>query len=337
MRITTTTGSRSKYDPRSDILERGFLLVIASFAKQSYNYKMRSKLFLWFSVLYLGFWGGAIGVLGKFALVSFTPLQLIFFRLAFSILIFGLILLARQKLWITLRGIFKDARYYIFLALSGVGGGMILGFLGLRATTAISYDLLFNASGFFIVILGSWLYADKVSRLDKFLLAVAFLGMGFVVMSHGSIIEALRGGSLFGDALVILGGLGWALYTVVGARSIKRNSARGALNNVFGSFIFAAIVLGTYVFVFEPVNFLTLNAGAVTSAIVLGIFATAILFVLWFRFAETADGTATALVALSENIGGVIFPILFLGEALTWLGMIGAVLIIAPLVVREYQ
>lgn len=297
----------------------------------------RSRVFLWLCVLYLGFWGGAIGVLGKFALVSFTPLQLILLRLVSAILIFGLILLARRKLSGTLRGIFKDARYYIFLAISGVGGGMILGFLGLRATTAISYDLLFNASGFFIVILGSWLYAEKVSRLDKFLLAIAFLGMGFIVMSHGSIVEAIRNGSLFGDILVILGGLGWAFYTVVGAKSIRKDPARGALNNVFGSFIFAAAALAAYVLIFEPVNFRTLETGAIISAVLLGIFATAILFVLWFRFAETADGTATALVALSENIGGVVFPIIFLGESLTLFGIIGAVFIIAPLIIREYR
>lgn len=310
---------------------------LAGEAWQSYNIVMRSKIFLWFCVLYLGFWGGAIGVLGKFALTGFTPLQLILFRLIFSILIFGLILSARRKLWATLTGIFKDARYHLFLAISGVGGGMILGFLGLRATTAISYDLLFNASGFFIVILGSWLYAEKVSRLDKFFLAAAFLGMGFIVMSHGSVAEAIRNGSLLGDALVILGGLGWALYTVIGAKSIKRDPSRSALNNVFGSFIFAAMALGAYVFVFEPVNFSALETGAVISAVILGIFATAILFVLWFRFAENADGTATALVALSENIGGVIFPIIFLGESLTWLGAIGAVLIITPLIIREYR
>lgn len=297
----------------------------------------RARLFLWFCVLYLGFWGGAIGVLGKWALTGFTPLQLIFVRLAISCILFGLWLWTRGQLSSTLKHIIRDAPYYLFLAASGVGGGMILGFLGLRATTAISYDLLFNASGFFIVLLGSWFYAEKVSRLDKLLLATAFLGMGFIVMSHGSLLESLSGGSLWGDTLVILGGLGWALYTVVGAKSRRADQSRNALSNVFGSFLFAAIALGAYIYIFQPIDSGALTAQAMLSALVLSVFATAILFVLWFRFAERADGASTALVALSENIGGVALPIIFLGEKLTLLGALGAILIIVPLIIREYH
>jgi drug/metabolite transporter (DMT)-like permease len=295
-----------------------------------------SRLLLWLAVLYLGFWGGAIGVLAKWAFEGLTPLQLIAARLVISCAVFSVILIWRGELGKTMRSFTRDKAYYAFMGLVGVGGGMILGFLGLSMTTAISYDLLFNVSGLLIVVFGSVLYGERIQRRDLCLLAIAFAGTVLVIGRDGSLLQGVFGGNLRGDALCLLAAVGWALYTVVGAKTAKAYSSRSALGNVFGPFLAASCVLVPYVAVFEPVNpaVITWRVGAATAT--LGVFATALLFVLWFRFAESSNGTSTALVALSENLGGVILPMFLLGETLTALGVVGAVLIVVPLVLHEY-
>lgn len=297
---------------------------------------LRSRLLLCLTVLYLGFWGGAIGVLAKWAFEGLTPLQLIASRLVISCAMFSLILVSRGEFLKTVAGFMNDKAYYIFMGIVGVGGGMILGFLGLSLTTAVSYDLLFNVSGLLIVVFGSALYGERVSRLDKLLLLVAFVGVALIIGRDGSLLQSVSGGNIWGDVLCLFAAVGWALYTVVGSKTSKAYSSRSPLGNVFGPFLFASCVLVPYVAVFEPVNpaAVTWRVGAAT--LVLSVFATALLFLLWFRFAEASDGTSTALVALSENLGGVFFPMFFLGETLSGLGVVGAALVIAPLVLHEY-
>jgi drug/metabolite transporter (DMT)-like permease len=172
--------------------------------------------------------------------------------------------------------------------------------------------------------------------LDKALLAVAFAGTLLIVGRSGSIVDAVMGGSIIGDLLTLVAGAGWAIYTVVGAKTAKAYASRSGIKNVFGPFLLATCVLLPYTWVFEPVSMASVTWRAASATLVLSIFATALLFIMWLRFAEKSDGATTALVALSENLGGVFLPIVFLGEGLTLPGAIGAVLIIVPLVLREY-
>ncbi len=296
----------------------------------------RSRAVTWLLVLYLGFWGGAIGVLAKWALVGLTPIQLITGRLVISCALFAAMLLGRGELGKTLICLWRDKAYYAFLALVGVGGAMVLGFMGLARTTAISWDLLVNTSGLLMVVFSSVLYGDRVSRLDKVLLMSALVGVALIVGRNGSVAEAVAGGSIFGDILTLSSAIGWALYTVVGGKTARVYDSRSALKNVFGSFLLASLVLVPYVCVFEPVNWSVVTWQVGASTLVLSVFATALLFVLWFRFVENSGGIAAALVSLSENLSGVFLPILFLGEGLTPLVILGAILVIAPLVIREY-
>ena len=213
---------------------------------------------------------------------------------------------------------------------------MVLGFMGLARTTAISWDLLVNTSGLLMVVFSSVLYGDRVSRLDKVLLMSALVGVALVVGRNGSVAEAVAGGSIFGDILTLSSAIGWALYTVVGGKTARVYDCRSALKNLFGSFLLASLLLVPYVCVFEPVNWSVVTWQVGASTLVLSVFATALLFVLWFRFVENSGGIAAALVSLSENLSGVFLPILFLGEGLTPLVILGAILVIAPLVIREY-
>jgi len=99
----------------------------------------------------------------------------------------------------------------------------------------------------------------------------------------------------------------------------------------------ASIPLSIYIDQVEPFERAQMTTGAIASALILAIFGTALLFLLWFRFVETSSGATSAMVALSENIGGVIFPMIFLGEALTLRAGFGGAIIISALVLMEYR
>ena len=77
--------------------------------------------------------------------------------------------------------------------------------------------------------------------------------------------------------------------------------------------------------------------GSILSALLLSVFSTAILFVLWFFLIQKRGGILAAFVGLSENIGGVLFPMFILGEQMTWATTIGGSLILGAILCHEIQ
>ncbi len=284
-------------------------------------------------ILYLGFWGGSIGVLGKWSFESFSPVQLIFIRVFVTLLILGTILVVKGRFTDSLQKIVANLRHFTALAFWGVGAAMVLGFVGLGATSAIAYDLLFNLSGVLMVAVSWYGYREKVGGRELGLLSLALVGTALIIIRPSS--DGVH--SIFGDVLVLLASLGWAIYSVVGGKAVKKQPELDPLTNLFGSFMLASIPLSIYIDQVEPFERAQMTTGAIASALILAIFGTALLFLLWFRFVETSSGATSAMVALSENIGGVIFPMIFLGEALTLRAGFGGAIIISALVLMEYR
>lgn len=294
----------------------------------------------WLLILYLGFWGGAIGVLGKLAFPLFSPLQLIFVRIVVTLLIFTGLLFLKGKLTRSIYLVFKHIAHFIFLSATGVFAAMVLGFAGLKLTTAIHYDLLFNLSAVFIAVFSFLFFHENIKKRDLFLFVIALLGTFFIITGGNFNLEIFKGGSIRGDLLVLGAAAGWGLYSVIGATSRKRHPELTPLLTVFGSFLLAVIFLLPYIIVNDPIDLIkvfdTAYLGALSSALLLSVASTAVLFMLWFKFIEQSGGLLASFVALSENVGGVILPILLLGESLTFWTALGGVMIVIPIILQEY-
>ena len=129
-----------------------------------------------FVVLYIAIAGGAIGVLGKLAMPVFEPITLIAFRVVVSMLFLSVFLYMRGSLAETFQIVWERRKWFMALALIGVGGGMILGFLGLEKTTAIQYDLLFNLSPLFMVLFATLFLALRMGKKSIILFGIALVG-----------------------------------------------------------------------------------------------------------------------------------------------------------------
>ncbi len=288
-------------------------------------------------VLYLAIFGGAIGLFGKLALADFSPTQLIFMRLFISLIFLGAIFAYQNRLRQVIRTVFHHWLDFISLALSGVGGGMVVGFLGLSRTTAVDYGLLFNISAVFIVAFAVPLLHETVRLRDSLLLGVALFGAALIVTEGNFSYGFLRNENLIGNILIICAAAGWGFYSVRGVALGRENKDINSSVCVFGSFIFGSLALLPYIIFLDPFRAVSFtNLGAVSAALALAILATAILFYLWFEFINREGGLLAGFVALLENIGGAIFPVIFLREKLTGPIVLGGIIIIIALAVQDY-
>lgn len=296
----------------------------------------KSRLMLALLIVYLAVAGGAIGVMAKLAMPAFTPVAMVFFRVAISLAVFAALLAAHGKLRATCGVIARRRKTFAALGALGVIAAEVVGFWGLERTTAIHYDLIFNMSALAIVASAAWLLRERVSRRDVVLLAAALLGAAIVV-TNGRLMDGFSGATLAGDGLVFMAALGWGLYSTMGPRLAKDVPAIDLLGVTFGSFLAGVVMLLPFV-LSEPSFGITpaaVTTKTVTALVLLAVVGTALLFPLWFFFVKNFGGVWGALVSLSENIGGVVFPMLFLGERLTVATAIGGALIVAAIMAKE--
>lgn len=281
-------------------------------------------------------------MLGKFALDIFSPLQLIFVRLLIATLVFTLILLRQKNFFKTLSAIFSRLPYFLILGVCGIGLAMITGFFGLKLTTAIHYDLLFNIGAIFIAIFSYIHFRERIHPRAIIFFLTALGGTWLIVTQARFSFEIFQGGTIKGDLLVIGAALGWALYSVLGKIISKQDPKVTSIAIVYGSFLVSGIMMVPYILFQEPIFFSGLDIkggevlGALGATVALAVFATAILFWAWFHFLQKSTGILASMVVLSENVGGVIFPIIFLGEHLTIWTAFGGLMIIVPLFIEEY-
>lgn len=298
----------------------------------------KSRLMLALLIVYISVAGGAIGVMAKLAMPAFASVTIVFFRVAISLAAFAALLIARGRFRATCGVIARRWKTFVALGALGVIAAEVVGFWGLGRTTAIHYDLIFNMSALAIVASAAWLLRERVGRRDIALLTVALLGAAIVV-TNGRLANGFSRATLAGDGLVFFGALGWGLYSTMGPRLAKDVPAIDLLGVTFGSFL-AGIVMLTPLVLSEHSFGITpaaVTAKTVTALVLLAVIGTALLFPLWFFFVKNFGGVWGALVSLSENIGGVVFPMLFLGEQLTVATAVGGVLIIAAIVAKEWK
>lgn len=298
---------------------------------------MRQKLKIIEMILYIAFFGGAIGALGKFALTAFQPKMLIFLRLFIAIIFFTLILQWRKKLrdaWVLL---FKRASDFFILALSGIGGGMLIGFWGLSRTTAVNYNFLFNASSLFMVVCAILLLKEKLSLRDGILLIITLIGAGIIVTNGKWQVLNFGGRYAYGDLLVLAGAIGWAFYLIYGSYVQRKDLRIDSITLVYNTFVIGAILFFPYDVLFNGEFIIgSVTKNAIIAALLLGIFSTAILFYIWFEIIRIEGGVLGGFVVLGENISGVILPILLLGERPTIAVWIGGTFIIGAILFKEF-
>lgn len=290
-----------------------------------------------FLILYLSIFGGAIGVFAKIALIAFSPLTTIFFRILISLLFFSAIFIAQKRFSAVLKTVFGNWKKLAVLALACVGAAMITGFIGLRYTTAINYGLIYNLSSIFILIFSVFWLGEKLKKLDALFIFLAFFGAG-VIATNGKLDFNILESHVFGDFLVLISAVGWALYSVLGAKFSRKNAELDSPTINFGTFLIAFIALLPVV-ILSPsygINFPALNLKTIVGLSGLSVFSTAILFFLWLKFVDKQGGIWATIISLSENLAGVLLPIVFLSEKLTLPMFVGGVLIIAAVFGKEY-
>ncbi|UPM42298.1 DMT family transporter [Halocatena salina] len=279
-----------------------------------------TKRYLLAPLLAAALWGGMY-VVSKWGFGAIPPLTLAFVRVVLgAATLFVLVRLTKPQ------RSFSRVEWYRFGVLAvWVAVTMATQFLGTALTTASQGALLTVLTPVFTLVLAVSLLDESLTRQKLFGMALATVGTVIVVGDRYGV--SVAGGQLHGIGLLLLASLGWAAYTVYGKPLVRRYSA---LETATYSTILAVPLMTVLVPIelasvsIDPVG--VLEQPTVLGAVVyLGVFSTALAWYLWYKGLEYVDAGTVAVFFFAQPVVGVAFGVVFLGEAVSPLFVIGGI------------
>ncbi len=264
----------------------------------------------------------------KIAVQEVGPITLVAFRALFGLL-FGIVVILIQR--VQLPRTFRAWFPLLLLGLTNVAIPFFLISWGEKSIDSAVASILDATVPLFTILIAHYLLKDdKITVPKVFGLVVGFGGI-IVLMSKDI---GTSPSSLFGQVAVIVASMFYAISAVY-ARKMTEDTP-GILRSA-GPLVSATAIMWLGTLIFEsPVKIPQIGITWV-ALLFLGIFGSGLAFVLAYYLIHEIGPTRTTMVTYLFPLGGVILGITFLHEQLTWLVITGAVLIIASLVIANWE
>ena len=262
-------------------------------------------------------WGSGF-VASAVALDHFTPYQILAIRFLIGIVLLSLVFFKKLK-HIKKSTIIKGSIIGVFLYLA-----FALQTVGLVYTTPSKNAFLTAVNVVIVPFIAFFIFKRKMDKFELFGALLAIIGIGILSLK-------LSGGVNFGDFLTLLCAVAFAFHIFYTAQFVKNEDP--VLLTVVQ--MAAATVLGFIVVLFKGETNFVANVEGVSAVLYLGVFSTTIAFLLQTVAQKYTTETKAAIILSTEAFWGMIFSVIILSEVLTAKMAIGAILILAAIIISE--
>ncbi len=201
--------------------------------------------------------------------------------------------------------------------------------IGLEYTSASNAMLLENTAPLFVVIGLFVIWRQNISAIEIISTLLAVVGVFFTVRRDFT----LAGEEMLGDLLEISAGLVWAVFIVASSRALSATAGiNDRMNYLFGVFAVSAVLMTPFLFLAD--YHMTLLDLALL--VLLGIFPTAIAYMLWYEAAARVSTVTAALLFSLSIIFTFFFAFVFLGEEIVPDMVIGGALIVIGVALSKF-
>lgn len=265
-------------------------------------------------------WGASFP-LTKAALSYLGPTSIAFLRWAISSAVLLALLVRRDKLSAAATLMRQEGPRTLWVALTGITLFYFLENTAMETTTAINAGVLANLTTVFMVLLGTLLLGERLTRLEWAAMGVAMLGALLVSQGAGHLTVDRAG--LTGDLLMIAATFFAAIYSIGGKRLVARHEPDVVMTMI----AIAGTVMLLPLALREGLHF-DLPWQVWASLALLGIGSGALANVWWLQILSYTDASRAAMMLLLIPIVSTAMAVLLLDEPLTPTVLVGAVLVI---------
>ena len=218
------------------------------------------------------------------------------------------------------------------MMLSGclIGFNWIFLFEAYNYTSVARATLSYNMQAI-IVILISPLVLKEHLGIRK-LICAAFAVFGMVLVS-GALSQDAAGGSALGIGLGLLGAFTYAIVVILNKRIFIGNSYFKA----FVQMVCASAAVLPYLFFKQEMKIVISDGRAFILILIMGVVHTGLAYILYFSAIQRLKGQSSAMLSYIDPVSALIFSVIFLGESISPLSLLGAVMIIGASLAAEFR
>ncbi|MBC8645916.1 MAG: DMT family transporter [Thermoanaerobaculia bacterium] len=258
-----------------------------------------------------------------------SPAALIFARAGLgSLLLFGFLTLRREA------PPPRDA--WGALALMGFVGVALHGMLqayALTLTSAVKSGWLIGLIPLWSAVLAAVFLGERFGRRKAAGLALGFLGAVLVVTGGRLGSDVLRLPSTRGDLLFIVSTVNWAVYSVLGHRTLRRlGPFRATAGAMAAGWLF---LLPLFLAARGWSDYGRLSATGWAALLFLGIGASGLGYLFWYGALERIEASRVAAFLYLEPLVTLAAAVVLLGEAVTLEALAGGLLLLAGVAVVQ--
>ncbi|MDZ7960754.1 MAG: DMT family transporter [Aulosira sp. DedQUE10] len=200
---------------------------------------------------------------------------------------------------------------------------------GLSLTSPATAQVIVQLSSVFLG-LGGLIFFKERYHLHQWM-GVSVLTLGYILFFHEQLTNLITSYQtyLFGSSLIVLGAAAWAIYALAQKQLLKSWSSAQIMLVVYGgcAVLFTPFATNKTIFTLSNLHFCTLIFCALNTVIAYGAFAESLAH--WEASRVSAVLALAPIVTLiAVWIASVIAPFLLLREKFTFLGLIGAALVV---------
>ena len=221
-------------------------------------------------------------------------------------------------------------RLLIPYLISGVllGFGWLTLFYGFKHTSISSAIIIYNMCPVYVMLLAPLVLKETISKIQMAVIFISFLGL-FLIVGH----NLAEGYGYMGLILSAISGMIYATIVLIN-RSIKVRVDNSTAT--FAQILAAMIVLLPFVLI--DGNILTvihLDVVAVIYTILLGVLHTGVAYTMFFSLYAHMKSVEIVSFSFLEPLFGILLSVIFVGETLTFVQIIGGILILGSTYLGE--
>lgn len=284
----------------------------------------KSKIIPYLEVTFAVVVWGATFIATKIALREVSPATIVWLRFAMGTAILGAVVIARKQFAL------PEKREWLYLAMLGFIGVTFHQWLqatGLQTAKATTTAWIVATTPVFIALLGWLALKEKLNWVQTGGIAVAAFGV-LLIVSKGNFSALFTGEEgAFGDLLIFISALNWAVYTILSRRELARHPAARMM---FFVMLLGWLFTNIWIFGFGPgtseiKNLTTLGWNAV---LVLGVFGSGLAYIAFYDALQAIPASQLGAFFNIEPLVTALLAAFMINEAITAVSLIGGAIII---------
>ena len=280
---------------------------------------------LFLTIIASSLWGTSFPAI-KIGLQYMDAYTFVFLRFFFALLVMFALIFLTKKFSFNF-----NKRLMLFLGVTN-GLAYLLQYIGMSYTSASKSSLLVNLTVVWVALLSPILIKEKIGRKKLSGVILSLIGILFITTNLN--FESLGIGNIFGDFTVILSGIIWALFILYNKPLVDQS--KSLIVPLTWLLLFTILPLISVV-PYTAGNFLNLPLEAWIAIIYTAVFCWNIPYYIWSKGLKKISPVTSSIILLNEIIVSVIISIIFLGESLTIISGIGAVIIMIAILLVSIE